>query len=263
MSSESRSIFKNVRVLLLLCVLFFVALNAWQAKSRSTSWEAPLWLVVYPINGDGSEVVNNYIHSLKQRHFEPIETFISSQAKQYGLALKNPLIVKLGPEINELPPMSPTDTGILSIVWWSLKMRYWASTITDEYQGPPVDIKMFVIYFDPDNTRELDHSLGLQKGLLGVVNAYANKILTQYNNTVITHELLHTVGASDKYDFQTNQPIFPQGYADPGLDPLYPQLEAEIMAGKIPVSEHSSDHPESMRDVIINQITALEINWLK
>ena len=56
---------------------------------------------------------------------------------------------------------------------------------------------------------------GLQKGLIGVVNAFASDEQAAQNNVVIAHELLHTVGATDKYDPRTNQPSHPDGYAEP------------------------------------------------
>ncbi len=260
---STASSFKNIRILLLLCGLLFVVLNAWQVRARTTSWEAPLWVVVYPINADGSETTKNYIDKLQHHHFESIETFMAEQAQDYNLSLSRPVTVKVGPQIDELPPRPPESSNILAVMWWSLKTRYWASSITDQYQGPPADIQMFVVYYDPERKRVLDHSLGLQKGLLGVVNAFATRSVTEYNNVIITHELLHTVGASDKYNFQTHQSVFPQGYAQPDLYPLYPQNKGEVMSGTIPVSDTESVHPRSLHDIVIGKVTALEINWLQ
>lgn len=257
------SSFRNFRVLILLCVLFFVALSTWQARESTTSWQDPLWVVVYPVKGDHSEVTERYINQLDDSSFESIETFMSEQAEKYDLSLKRPVVVKLGPQIDELPPKPSNQTDIFSIMWWSLEIRYWASRIADKFSGPPSDIKMFVIYYDVNTTKSLDHSLGLQKGLLGVVNAYATNKVTEYNNVVITHELLHTVGATDKYDYATGQPVFPHGYAEPGLDPLYPQTMAEVMSGKIPESDSSFEHPSSLQDVLIGELTASEIRWLE
>ncbi len=52
-------------------------------------------------------------------------------------------------------------------------MRYWSWSM-DNYDHPK-DIQVFVIYFDPEQSQRLAHSLGLQKGLIGVVNAFADK----------------------------------------------------------------------------------------
>ena len=83
------------------------------------------------------------------------------------------------------------------------------------------------------------------------------------NQVVISHELLHTLGATDKYDLSTNQPLYPQGYAEPYKLPRYPQEMAELMAGRIPVSASQAEQAESLRDVTIGELTAREINWIR
>ena len=72
----------------------------------------------------------------------------------------------------------------------------------------------------------------MQKGLIGVVHAFAQRQMAGTNNIVITHELLHTLGATDKYEPGSGAPLFPIGFADPSQKPLYPQEAAEIMAGR-------------------------------
>ena len=78
-------------------------------------------------------------------------------------------------------------------------MRYWAFSF-DEYEGPKPDIRMFIVYFDPKTHKQLNNSLGLEKGLIGVVNAFADNEMEEQNNVVLAHEILHTLGAADKYD---------------------------------------------------------------
>ena len=56
--------------------------------------------------------------------------------------------------------------------------------------------------------------------------------MTGRNSIVITHELLHTVGASDKYDLRTGSPLFPSGYGDRDQDPLYPQERIRLETAK-------------------------------
>jgi hypothetical protein len=72
------------------------------------------------------------------------------------------------------------------------------------------------------------------------------------------------VGATDKYDPYSNEPRFPDGYAEPGRSPLLPQKYAEIMAGRFPAT--SSDKalmPSALDDVMIGVQTAREMNWLR
>lgn len=254
--------FRQLRILALLLLLLAVAATTWQTKLKTTDWDAPLWMVVYPINGDGSQASENYIRGLDPSVFAPIERFLQQEARRYGVAIDQPLTIKLAPPIGELPPRPPANGNPLRVAWWSLKMRYWALT-RDNFDGPSADIQMFVLYHDPAVHQQLTHSLGLEKGLIGVVNAYAGRAMAARNNVVITHEMLHTVGASDKYDPSNNLPLFPIGYAEPERAPRYPQRQAEIMAGRIPLSPSEAVMPRGLKSSLVGEHTAREIRWLK
>ena len=255
------SIFRTLRILTLLIILFLVAAGTYLTQLRSTDWDRPLAVAIYPINGDGSAVSSEYINELTLENFKNIETFFVDEAAQYGLPLKHPVELVMGSVLSELPPEPPMDRNILEVMWWSLKIRFWARGIAKEY-GPPADIQVFVLFHDPEISPRLAHSLGLQKGLLGVVHAFANRRQDGGNNMVIAHELLHTLGATDKYDLQTNQPIFPIGFAEPEKNPVLPQEYAEIMAGRIPISEDQAEQPASLAQVVVGEYTALEIHWI-
>lgn len=54
-----------------------------------------------------------------------------------------------------------------------------------------------------------------------------------------------------------------RGYADPRAEPLHPQTRAEIMAGRIALSETRAETPGGMDEVVIGPKTAKEINWIK
>ena len=97
--------------------------------------------------------------------------------------------------------------------------------------------------------------------MIGRVNVFASRDMARQNNVVITHEFLHTLGATDKYDPATDQPTYPDGYANPDQLPVVPQRFAEIMAGRTPVSKTEAAIPESLDDVVIGSLTAREINW--
>jgi len=257
----SGGMIKNFRVLILLYVLFMVAVSAWWTKARSTDWNAPLVVAIYPINGDGREVTTKYIDKLDKDTYTGIEEFFNREAVRYQLTIKKPVDIDLAKQMNELPPKPPGNhASVLSIMAWSLKMRYWSWSM-DNYDHPK-DIQVFVIYFDPKENQRLAHSLGLQKGLIGVVNAFADRKMSKQNNIVIAHEILHTVGASDKYDPRTNQPLFPIGFAEPDKDPSFPQNKAEIMAGRIPVDINKAEPPRSLKKVLLGEATAIEIRWL-
>ena len=254
--------FRALRVTILLVLLFLVGMNAWLIKLRTTDWDQSLRVVVYPINGDGSRTSSDYIDSLDTYAFESIEYYMQREAERYELELSNPISITLAPKIDEIPPRPPRDRNRLGVILWSLKMRYWAYS-SDTYEGPTPDVQMFVLYFNPQVHKELDHSLGLEKGLIGVVNAFAGREREAKNNVVIAHEMLHTVGATDKYDLATNQPVYPEGYAKPDKKPLFPQEKAEIMACSIPLSETKAVMPEGLMNTVIGEKTAREIRWIQ
>lgn len=254
--------FKKIRIFILLVILVIVGGSTWLTQLRTTNWDETLWIAIYPVNGDNSEVTQRYIESLTEDDFSDIEKFMAEEAEYYELALKQPVHFELAPQVNELPPPPPQQRSILEIMLWSLKLRYWAFT-HDPYKGPAVHVKIYVIYYDQRHNGALLHSLGLEKGHLGVVHAYAGRYYTAKNNVLIGHEFLHTLGASDKYHPETNLPVFPDGYAKPDAEPLYPQKTAEIMGGRIPVSEARAIFPGSLHRVVIGDKTAQEINFIK
>ena len=253
--------FRTIRITILLLILFFVGMNTWLTQLRSTDWDESLWVVVYPVNGDNSPVTQNYIDTLSRDTFRSIESFLDDEANRYGMAISDPVTVRLAEQVADRPPLPPVNGSTLSVMLWSLKLRYWAYR-NDNFDGPKADVQMFVVYHDPDTHNTLRHSLGIQKGMIGVVNAYAGRSLAQRNNVVIAHEFLHTLGASDKYDRANNQPIYPDGYAEPDRTPLHPQRKAEIMAGRIPLSDHQAVMPKSFAASSIGAKTAHEIRWI-
>lgn len=252
---------KAIRIFILLFILASVALGTWRARAQSIEWKHTLPLTVYPINGDGSAIAAEYLRSLTVADFKPIETFMRDEATRYSRSNKASIEIRLGSIIATQPPAPPRNGSALDVILWSLNMRWWTYRNTDTI-GPGPQVKMFLVYFDPAQNKRLAHSTGLQKGLIGRVNTFAYRDMSKQNNVVIAHEFLHTLGATDKYDPATNQPIYPDGYAIPDLKPLLPQRFAEIMAGRTPLSQTDAEIPPSLDDSLIGNKTAQEINWM-
>lgn len=253
--------FRKLRIVLLLYILLVVALTTWSARARNTDWNEPLWVVVYPIDGENNDRTADYVRRLTVERFEPIETSIREQAHRFNVALDKPVDMKLAPPVTGLPPVPPQSANPIAIALWSLRLRLWAWR-NDTFDGP-ADIRLFAVYYDPRVRERLAHSLGLQKGFIGVVHGFGDREYDGRNNVVLAHEMLHTLGASDKYDRRTNEALFPLGFAEPDRSPLYPQRLAEIMAGRIPIAPGSSKMPRSLDDTAIGAATALEIGWVE
>ena len=258
--SPSRGGFKMLRILILLLVLLIVSLSAWQDRYRSTRWREPLYVAVYPIAADESPVTGHYLATLDADRFKPIDRFFMREAARYHLNASEPVRTRLRAAMEDRPPRRAPTAGLLATAWWSLRLRYWAWRASG-HVNEPEDIRLFVLYHDPALTPQVPHSLGLTKGLIGVVYAFAAPEMDGANSVVIAHELLHTVGASDKYLAGTDAPRYPDGYGDPRQVPLYPQRYAEIMAGRRMLSADRWQQAASLDEVLIGPATALEIRW--
>ncbi len=255
--------FRTLRVSLLLVVLVAVALSAWQSRARSTSWKSQLWIAIYPLNADASAASEEFIDRLTPETFAPVRTFFEREAANHGVAEKEPVRVDLYDRVADLPPAYDPSSNLLSRMLWSLRLRWWAWGAGDQDGRVPPDIRVFVLFHDPAITQRVPHSLGLQKGLLGVVHAFADRDMIGQNNVVIAHEVMHTLGATDKYDPESGQPLFPDGYADPEQEPLHPQERAEVMAGRRALGDGEWEMPLSLRSVVVGPLTAAEINWVQ
>jgi hypothetical protein len=254
---------RGVRIALLLAVLAMVALDAWLTRVRTTSWESTLRVSLYPIVADGQAATREYVRGLAREDFAAIESFLQAEAPRHGVKLAEPVRIWLRPALDQLPPLPPRDRGLFGTIGWSLKLRWWASRREAAQPKPRGQARIFVLYYDPASTRAVAHSLGLKEGLIGIVHAFASRAQAPTNNVVIAHEVLHTLGATDKYDRATGQPHYPHGYADPGARPRYPQQAAEIMGGRIPLSAGTAEIPVSLDQVVVGSATAAEIGWTR
>lgn len=254
---------RALRISLLTLLLAMIAWTAWLTRLHATDWNRPLWVVAFPINADGSAVTAAYIDTLTRESFAPIEQYLTEQARGYGLTRTAPLEIRLGPRLAKSPPSPPYGGSVLQVVAWSLHLRWWAWRAAGVYDGPPIDVRLFVLYHDPAQSPRLDHSLGLKEGMIGLANVFADRNMAGSNQVVIAHELLHTVGATDKYDPATSLPRYPDGYADPQRIPRYPQIYAELMGGRVPLSESAADIPTGLGKTRIGAVTAAEIGWRK
>ena len=252
---------RGVRVAILLLVLGVVALDAALTRFRSTHWDKTLRASIYPIVADGRPATRAYVAGLVREDFAAIETFLRREAPRYGVAIAEPLQLRLRPVLDQLPPLPPAERSLLGTVGWSLKLRWWASRREAAQPRPRSQIRLFVLYYDPEASDVLAHSLGLKEGLIGVVHAFAARHMTPTNNVVIAHELLHTLGATDKYDPARGLPRFPDGYAEPGRTPRFPQRAAEVMGGRIPLAPDRAEIPVGLDEVQVGPATAREIGW--
>jgi hypothetical protein len=258
-----RTFLGTIRLAILLAVLAFVALGAWLDRRRSTDWDATLRVTVYPVAADGDPGVAGYVDGLTDEDFDAVEAFFAAEAPRYGVALAEPVRLRLSRAAGELPPAVPADPGPLDIAAWSLRTRYWAWRVAANDPLPPPDVQVFAVYYAGDGNRPTPDSVGLRKGLMAIAHLYADRDAAGSNQVVIAHEVLHTLGATDRYDRATGRPLVPDGLGDPRQAPRYPQHVAEIMAGRIALGPSEAVVPDALGQVNVGPATAREIGWLQ
>jgi hypothetical protein len=260
--SIKKTMFRKFRILILLLVLATVGLGAWRSNSRLTAWEHSIHVAIYPIAADDSPATASYVRGLNKDSFEDIAQWMQAQTEKQGQSVLQPVVLNVAPPLAETPPLPPRQPSALDAILWSLKLRWWASQ-HDQIGGPKPHIRLFVLFHDPERNGALPHSTGLSKGQIGVIHAFASRLQRRQNNVVIAHEMLHTFGATDKYDLATLQPIFPAGYAEPQREPRLPQQLAEIMGGRTPIDAQTAEIPDGLPDTVIGPETAKEIGLLR
>ena len=255
------NVFKLMRIVALLSVLFVLVVGTWMTEKRLASWDRPAWVVVYPIVAGDDADTFDYVQSVDESTFAAVNEFMARETMPYGITVTPAFYIQVAPVSTELPPEIPDQYSPLAIAWWSLKMRWWAwrMGVNDDLAG--TDIQMFMLYHGVNDRTEVDISVGMRKGRFGVVNAYARKSMSPRNIIIFTHELMHVFGASDKYIRATGEPEYPFGFADPDQHPLFPQRRAEIMGVRIPLSSFVSEMPRSLEQCKIGRRTAEEIGF--
>ena len=249
------------RYMILLLILFAVAAHEAIIKSKVSSWEQTLEVRLFAINGDQRNTTEKYIKSLKLADFDAITRFINREARRYGITI-DAIKIEYAGELKSSPPEAPAENSVLRNIFWSLYFRGWSLYQSFQVESGSSDIDLFVNYYDTTTTQTLRHSVGLKGGLIGLINGFADRNYRGSNNVVIAHELMHTLGATDKYN-QLNQPVHPGGFAAPFQEPLFPQRRAEIMGGRIPISATRAIIPESLQQVVVGAFTAAELNWYR
>ena len=251
-----------LRTSFLALVLLIVATQAWIDRYSTTRWQRTVYVGAFPVSADGSPVTAEYLAHLDQGKIDQVSDFVTAEAGRYGVSVDEPIQLRLYPTLASAPPALDPGAGVFTRIVWSLRLRYYRYRMLSTVSPRP-QIAMFLLYHDPALASSLPHSAGLQRGLTAVVHVFASRSQEAQNRIVMAHELLHTFGATDKYDLATGLPKYPEGFADPQLLPLYPQRLAEIMAVKTPISAAEARMPDSLEDERVGPLTAREIGWLR
>ncbi len=259
-----RTLLGKLRLALLLVVLLFVALGTWLDRVRSRDWDATLRVTVYPLAAVDDPAVRAYVAGLAPENFAAVDDFLAEEAERYDLPLERPTRLRISRASRELPPALPPEPGMLDVMFWSLRLRWFSFRVAWNDPLPAPDVQIFASFAPArQDAIALPDSVGLSKGLVAVAHLYAGRSAEGSNAVVLAHELLHTLGATDKYSLASGQPLAPGGLGEPERAPLYPQDFGEIMAGRIAVAPDEAAIPEGLDEMVVGPDTAREIGWTR
>ncbi len=252
---------KQIRVLLLLLLLTPLVFLAFWEYDPAPDWKRTLIVGLYPHNADGSEAVESWLAAMEPEHYLAIEDWLAEQASRYELAIARPFEFRIGQPIAEAPSPPPANGTFRQRIQWAISLRWWYWTF--DRQGLKPDVVLVAGYVASGGTAVDLHSIGMARPRLGLARLLAldDREQASFNNVILAHELLHTVGASDLYHLGTGHPLFPQGYAELDREPRYPQQKAELMAVGIPLAEDKTRPAATLQEATIGTYTAREIGW--
>jgi hypothetical protein len=124
------------------------------------------------------------------------------------------------------------------------------------------DVRIYVVAAAPgEGASRFAEGIGEEGGEVGVVRAAFDAQGATLAAAAIFHEAFHCLGASDKYD-ASGRAVLPAGLVEPALDPVFPQRQAELMVGEVPLGPARGRLPVSVAELGIGPVTAAEIGWL-
>ena len=165
--------------------------------------------------------------------------------------------------------MDPPDLDEPNLTRWQLLRRalsyYWYFRRLSSELGADFDDydARIVVLLEPRAGGDVEsRSMADPKQRFGVVHLDPAVEDPSYALITLLHELGHTLGGTDKYDGDTFLAVWPEGFAEPRRDPVFPQRFGEIMAVDVPLSFTSEREPRVLRDLTVGARSAAEFGWI-
>lgn len=256
-----------VRVSILLFVLFVVVLYAvrdLRSRHARNDWERTLDVAIVLVHVDGRSAVEpNAVRAVYDR-VPALEERLRAEAERHHPGMAKPFRLRVfGPvDAAGAPPVPASDSPV-DLVRQAVERRRWLRDVDPRAGVDPDhwDTRIYVSARRPASELEsFVEGASEQGGRIGVVDVELDESTVDLALFVTTHELMHTLGATDKYDANGRTRI-PDGLAEPERVPRFPQRLAEVMARNMPISAGTERLPESLDQLAIGAMTAREIGW--
>lgn len=258
--------FFHVRVAVLLTVLLFVVGYAWRdvrSRTRRNEWSRPLtaaFIIVAP------EPLDDGVGPRLLDRETALEQKLADEMRRYRGRASLPVLVEvIGPvALSVAPPAPPRSAGILEAARYAWDLHRFTSAVDDhaKIDDHLYDSRIYIVARPRRSERpKMIEGASQDGGRIGVVACEIDESSVDFTLFVATHELFHTLGATDKYG-PTRLPLAPDGLAEPDRVPLYPQEKAEVMAGTRALSPSLASLPLTLEELSVGGLTAREIGWL-
>lgn len=257
-----------IRVGVLLTVLAGVLLWAWrdvrQRRARN-EWDHTLIVAIALVR---TERVDDTAIAALRAQLPALEDRLSAELNRYRPGAPHPFRFELvGPIDGSTPPAAPSSDGLVDLAKYTFALSRYVKDIDARARIDEAryDVRIYLALRAPRQAlRTLAEGRSEQGGRIGVVEV---EIDDQADGAhlplvVVAHELMHTLGATDKYD-TSGRTVIPHGLAEPERVPRFPQRFAEIMARNRPVSEVEEKVPDGFDQIAVGAETAREIGWLR
>jgi len=252
-------------VTLLLLVLGFVSLwagNDWWGRRQRRAWSHSLRVALVLVERE--PVAPELLSALTTRAFD-LERRLTHEFERHGGSGFQPFsIVVKGPVPASVDPPKLDEPGLAGLARHTWALWRWTRDLDQrgnvEWRG--YDSRIYLVLRPPHGELAFVEGESEDGGRVGVAQADLDHGMLDFALFVATHELFHTLGASDKYD-ASGHAIFPGGFAEPERNPLYPQRGAELMARNLPLSPTSEQPPDKLDQLWVGAETAREIGWAR
>ncbi len=162
------------------------------------------------------------------------------------------------------PELASPEDGHLKMAWQSLQYAWYYEDLAEAH-GVELDeygTVIIVVYASSDDDLAA-HSRGSERRRLAIAHIDVEDPNPAYAIVTVAHELAHTLGAVDNYDFNSQRSVYPEGFVQPFAEPLYPQRYAELMAVDKPLGPHHDVEIRSLDEVRIGHYTAAQLGWIE
>lgn len=186
------------------------------------------------------------------------QRYVGTSRPFLDLDIRGPFLEEIDP-----PPLATPDDGIFTLMWRSFQYaRYFENLAADKgIDLEDYGARVFVVY-GPERADLAAHSRGSEKRRIAIAYIADSDPNPTYAVLTVAHELAHTLGAPDNYDYDTMAARYPVGFVEPFADPLYPQRFAELMAVDRPIGPDVDVEVHSLDEVRIGHLTAATMGWI-